>query len=88
MPLMKSVRNYFSLLKKTYADYDFDKHPETVSIIMDETGVPLCPRPPKTIAKKGQKKALQDRNHKLQSLDVAVLQDKLSPPPPLYHFFW
>ena len=43
---------------------------------MDETGVPLEPRPPKIVAVKGQKKGRKrfgivrmDRNHRLQSLD-------------------
>ena len=38
-----------------YDDLDFDGHPERI-YNMDETGVPLDPRPPKVVAKKGQRK--------------------------------
>ena len=47
--------NYFKLLKDTYDQYDFADNPECI-FNMDETGMPLCPRPPKVIARKGQKK--------------------------------
>lgn len=75
--------NMNDLLNKTYTEHDFDKHPETI-YNMDETGVPLCPRPPRIVAKKGQKKkfdtGLLDRNPRLLLLDAAVPRDKLSPP--------
>ncbi len=47
--------HYFKLLKSTFDTFDFHSHPESV-FNMDETGVPLSPRPPKIVAKKGQKK--------------------------------
>ena len=49
-----SLDNYFDLLRSVFDDFDFDKFPESI-YNMDETGVPLCPRPPKVIARKGQK---------------------------------
>lgn len=51
----ENMDNYFELLKATYEEFKFDYYPESI-FNMDETGVPLCPRPPKVIAKKGQKK--------------------------------
>ena len=47
----KNVESYLELLKSVYDKYDFYGHPE-----MDETGVPLEPRPPKIVAWRGQKK--------------------------------
>ena len=58
-----------------YDEFGFDDHPERI-YNMDETGVPLEPRPPKIVAAKGQKRfgvVLPDRNHRLQSLVVGVL---------------
>ena len=46
---------YFALLREVYDDLDFDGHPERI-YNMGETGVPLDPRPPKVVAKKGQRK--------------------------------
>ncbi len=46
---------YFGLLKNEFEKYNFYGHPEAI-YNMDETGMPLEPRPPKVIAKKGQKK--------------------------------
>lgn len=51
----KNIDAYFELLKEVYDKYEFYGHPEAI-YNMDETGVPLEPRPPKVIAKKGQKK--------------------------------
>ena len=51
----ENMDHYFNLLKGVYDEFDFNEHPESL-YNMDETGVPLCPRPPKIIAKKGQKK--------------------------------
>ena len=50
-----NIRGYYALLKEIYDEFDFESHPERV-YNMDETGVPLDPRPPKVIAAKGQKK--------------------------------
>ena len=49
----ENMDHYFNLLKCVYDEYEFSKHPESI-YNMDETGVPLCPRPPKIIVKKGQ----------------------------------
>ena len=51
----ENMRAYFALLKEVYDDLDFGGHPERI-YNMDETGVPLDPRPPKVVAKKGQRK--------------------------------
>ena len=51
----ENMDHYFDLLKATYEEFKLDEHPECI-LNMDETGVPLCPRPPKVIARKGQKK--------------------------------
>ena len=51
----ENLDSYFDLLRSVYDDFDFDKFPEAI-YNMDETGVPLTPRPPKVIAKRGQKK--------------------------------
>ena len=50
-----NLDHYFGLLKTEFDKYDFYAHPEAI-YNMDETGVPLEPRPPKVIARKGQKK--------------------------------
>ena len=42
------LKNYFDQLRELFDDYDFDNHPEAI-YNMDETGVPLEPRPPKTL---------------------------------------
>ena len=46
---------YFDLLRSVYDEFEFDKFPESI-YNMDETGMPLTPRPPKIVAKKGKKK--------------------------------
>ena len=51
------MRNYFNLLKEVYDELDFTGHPERI-FNMDETGVPLDPRPHKVVAHKGVKKFL------------------------------
>lgn len=51
----KNLAHYFKLMKTEFDKYDFYSHPEAI-YNMDESGVPLEPRPPKIIAKKGQKK--------------------------------
>ncbi len=47
----ENLDKYFDLLRNVYDDFEFDKFPESIYNI-DETGVPLTPRPPKVIAKK------------------------------------
>lgn len=52
---VENMKEYFDLLREVYDEYEFNSHPECI-YNMDETGVPLQPRPPKVIAKRGQKK--------------------------------
>jgi hypothetical protein len=52
---VENMDHYFDLLQEVFDEFEFDRHPESI-YNMDETGVPLCPRPPKIIARKGQKK--------------------------------
>ena len=51
----ENMREYFDLLRSVFDEFGFDDHPERI-YNMDETGVPLEPRPPKVIAQKGQRK--------------------------------
>jgi len=51
----ENINMYFDLLRNVYDEFEFDKYPETI-YNMDETGVPLEPRPPKIVTQKGQKK--------------------------------
>ena len=43
-----NIKSYFDLLRNVYIEFDFENHPEAI-YNMDETGVPLEPRPPKVI---------------------------------------
>ena len=54
MPL-ENMKAYFDLLREVYNEFDFEDHPEAI-YNMDETGVPLEPRSPKVVAKRGRKK--------------------------------
>ena len=51
----ENISAYFSSLKSVFDEHGFQEHPERV-YNMDETGVPLEPRPPKVIAAKGIKR--------------------------------
>lgn len=51
----ENMKAYFDLLHQVYDEHGFESHPECI-YNMDETGVPLEPRPPKVVARKGQKK--------------------------------
>ena len=51
----ESLRADYDLLKSVYNEHGFHSHPEAI-YNMDETGVPLEPRPPKVVAAKGKKK--------------------------------
>ena len=72
----ENIHAYFDLsVRSVYDEFEFDDHPECI-YNMDETGVPLEPRPPKIVAAKGQKKIwyrTSGQNHRLQSLVVGVL---------------
>ena len=43
----ENLHAYYNLLKSVYDEHGFDSHPEAI-YNMDETGVPLEPRPPKS----------------------------------------
>ena len=49
------LTHYFDLLKSCIEENGLSNHPERI-YNMDESGVPLDPKPPKVIAVKGQKK--------------------------------
>ena len=51
----ENMKAYFDLLSDVYDEFDFGNRPESI-YNMDETGVPLEHRPPKVVAKRGQKK--------------------------------
>ena len=52
---VENMKAYFDLLEEVYNEFDFQNHPEAI-YNMDETGVPLEPRPPKVVARRGEKK--------------------------------
>ena len=51
----ENLKSYFDLLETVLHDNNLKVHPEQV-YNMDETGIPLNPRPPKVVALRGQKK--------------------------------
>lgn len=51
----ENITNYFDLLKKCIEENGLQNHPECI-YNMDESGLPLDPKPPKVIALKGQRK--------------------------------
>lgn len=53
----ENIHAYLDLLRSVYDEFGFDDHPEQIHN-MDETGVPLEPRPPKIVAAKGAEKDL------------------------------
>ena len=67
-----NMKTYFDLLRKMYDENKFDKFPETI-YNMDETGMPLEPRPPKIVAKKGQKKKKKRYRTSGQKAQVTVI---------------
>jgi len=50
-----NMKNYFDQLRGIFDEYNFENHPEAI-YNMNETSVPLEPRPPKVITQKGKKK--------------------------------
>ncbi len=50
-----NIKAYFDLLNSVLNDNNLKVHPEQI-YNMDETGLPLNPRPPKVVALRGQKK--------------------------------
>ncbi len=51
----ETVVSYFALLKEVHDKFDLETHPEQI-YNLDETGMPLSPRPSKIAAQQGQKK--------------------------------
>ena len=51
----ENLTHYFNLLKEIFEEFDFKDSPERI-YNMDESGIPLDPKPPKVLAAKGQKK--------------------------------
>lgn len=51
----ETIDQYFTLLREVYEEHNFEANPAQI-YNMDETGMPLDPRPPKVVARKGQKK--------------------------------
>ena len=51
----ENLKQYFSLLDSVLEDNNLKAHPEQI-YNMDETGLPLNPKPPKVVALRGQKK--------------------------------
>jgi len=50
-----NINDYFDLLQDVFEKKGFADHHEAI-YNMDETGMPLEPRPPKVVAQKGQRK--------------------------------
>ena len=51
----ENIEHYFGLLKKCMEEHNLFDHPERI-YNMDESGIPLDPKPPKVVSPKGQKK--------------------------------
>ena len=65
----ENINEYFDLLERVFQEYGFSDHPEAI-YNMDETGMPLEPRPPKVITKKGQKKVRYQTSGQKQQITV------------------
>ena len=65
----ENFTNYFDQLKDIFDKGDFWNHLEAI-YNMDETGVPLEPRPPKVVARKGQKKVRYQTSGQKQQITV------------------
>ena len=51
----ENISHYYCILRECLEENDLFIHPEQI-YNMDETGMPLDPKPPKIVARKGQKK--------------------------------
>ena len=65
----ENVNTYFDLLEDIFDQFDFYSYPETI-YNMDEKGMPLEPRPPKIVARKGQKKIRYQTSGQKQQITV------------------
>lgn len=78
----ENMRSYYDLLKSVYVEHGFDSHPEAI-YNMDETGVPLEPRPPKVVAAKGTKKVryrTSGRKSQITVIGCASASGQIIPP--------
>ena len=65
----ENVNIYYDLLEYLFDQFDFYSYPETI-YNMDETGMPLEPRLPKIVARKGQKKIRYQKSGQKQQITV------------------
>ena len=65
----ENINEYFDLLERVFQEYGFSDQPEAI-YNMDETGMPLEPRPPKVIRKRGQKKVRYQTSGQKQQITV------------------
>ena len=65
----QNIEHYFKLLKEVMDENDFSDHPERI-YNMDESGIPLDPRPPKVLALKGKKKVRYRTSGKKNQITV------------------
>ncbi|XP_065904027.1 uncharacterized protein [Dysidea avara] len=65
----ENLNEYFDLLQGVFEKNGFADHPEAI-YNMDETGMPLEPRPPKVVAQKGQKKVRYQTSGQKQQITV------------------
>ena len=66
---LENINHYFDLLEEVFEQYGFGDHPEAI-YNMDETGMPLEPRPPEVVAKKGQKKVRYQISEQKQQITI------------------
>ena len=76
----ENIKYYFKLLKEIFDTNNFAAHPERV-YNMDESGMPLDPKPPKVVSLKGQKKVIYHTSG--EKGQIMVLGCRSGPPTPL-----
>ena len=82
----ENIREYYALLREVFDEFDFEHHPERI-YNMDETGVPLDPRPPKVVTRKGQKKVrYRSSGNKSQITVIGCANATGQPIPPFIIF--
>ena len=65
----KTICAYYNLLEETLQKNDLSHSPAHI-YNMDETGMPLDPRPPNAVAKRGQKKVRHSVSGKKEQITV------------------
>jgi len=63
------LNEYFDSFQEVFQKNQVADHPEAI-YSMDETGMPLEPRPPKIVAQKGQKKVRYQTSGQKQQITV------------------